>query len=1350
MHLFYTLVLALSVVPIPSISAGPTCASKRAKTAAACTESWGWPGFVKGTNPWGNVLSPSASHALSSALSSACASTASSTASGKASSVSIKASSTTVNLSSTLTVVPLMSTPLTSATLSKPTMSSPSANTVTQISPSSSSPSSSSSIRTTSSSTTNFSTPPKPSTTSSVSTSSPASSLPTSSLSVTAQDTSNSDISTYLSTHNTVRAAHGASPLSWNNTLAGAAQKWANGCVFQHSGGKLGPFGENLAAGTGSVYGITSAVQSWTNEASQYNPSSPVASHFTQVVWKATTQLGCAVQSCNGIFPSSFGPAKYFRFQSPSPSTMSANFIVVHYWLALVLRFAMLFVSIPHSVYGAITWSATPFNPAAVPLAVRTPYLSCWLAQGPGAALNDVWPSFWTNTILGWAGFVRVDNIVYSFLGAPAVQGATFSKAVQKSMEFTATQSTFVLTAGPVDLTATFLSPVEPKDLVRQSLPFSYLSLTAAPNDGNAHSVQVYTDISAEWITGDNSLTANWTTSVGDVITHQVQLVDQTEFSEISDHIQRVCLVLSIQGQPSNIDVVLQSEILNARFQSANTTYQTGQDIVVRAQFINNGVLENTEDSNFRAVSDNWPVFAFAEDLGEVTTSSSSPVVFSVGHFRDPTVEYIIANDQLQMRSPYFLTAYSTVTDAVSFFLGDFSNAVQSAKAFDSQIFTDAEMISSEYAAIVQLSVRQAFGATEITVSKNSDGTFNSSDILIFMKEISSDGNVNTVDVIFPSWPIFLYTNPELGRYLLEGLFRYQATGQYPNKYSAHDLGTTYPQAVGHNDGKDEPMPVEESGNMLIMTLSYTQATGDNFLINTYFDLLDQWTQFLINDSLIPANQISTDDFAGSLANQTNLAIKGLIGIKAMSVISGLLNDTQRESNYSSIASSYVTQWQGFAIASSGDHLTLSYGNDSSWGLSYNLYGDKLLKTNLFPQAIYDMQTAWYKTVDNAFGVPLDTRGHFISHTYTKSDWQLWTASIMSETAVRDQFVSAVQKYAADGLSNAPLGDWYETTNGGPEIFRARPVVGGHLALLLVCLTRKSNVRSPSMAPLQLFKMSCPACLPSNFPPTMSTIYHIATALRQRLTSVVEYTDIKYALYSGNPAFPTPEYRALVRNALESESDASRIQTTDKGSPLHVVHSIRPLTYPYLQDIIDMQDSDSENIVALLEKYTTLSSALALEQEEPPTPTARNLVAESGSSSSPTAVCFERQDCSPFVKSPECSSQPASEFNSGSGPSPSPSPPETKCSFCTRTFKRSFDCKRHENTHTNASPYMCLGCGNAFKRSDARTRHWKKYPSCEQLDNLRSAGKRRRKRTRDPSNSNFIEDNIRSHENATT
>ncbi|ETW83902.1 hypothetical protein HETIRDRAFT_449514 [Heterobasidion irregulare TC 32-1] len=679
------------------------------------------------------------------------------------------------------------------------------------------------------------------------------------------------------------------------------------------------------------------------------------------------------------------------------------------------------------SAYADVTWTATPFNPPSVPLAVRTPYLSVWLPQGAGTALNGAWPAFWTGNIMGWAGYVKVDGTAYNFLGAPVVSGA--SKAVQKSLTFTATQSIFVMTAGPVDLTVTFLSPVEPNDLAKQSLPFSYLALSVASNDGSSHSVQAYTDISAEWVSGDNSLVANWsTTTTGGILTHQVQLESQTIYGEVSDHIQQGAAFYST---PS----------------TSGTTYQTGQDTVVRGQFIQSGVLANTEDVKFRAISDNWPVFAFAHNLGTVSVATD-PVIFTVGHVRDPAVQYIVTGGALQDRSVYFQSQFSSVADAISSFIGDYAGALSRADQFDAQIKSDASAISANYASIVALSVRQVFGAIEITVSKDSEGRWNTDDVLVFMKEISSDGNVNTVDVIFPAWPAFLYASPALGRDLLLPLFEYQASGQYPNKWSVHDMGANYPKALGHNDGKDEAMPLEESGNMLIMALSYTQKTNDTSLITIYSSLLDQWTQFLIQEALIPANQISTDDFAGSLANQTNLAIKGIVGIRAMAEIARLLGDDTKSQNYSSIAASYVEQWQKFALSSDGKHLTLSYGNDSSWGLSYNLYADKLLKLNLFPQSIYDIQSAWYQTVSKPFGVPLDTR-----HTYTKSDWQMVAAAALSTSSsdtTRDLLIDGVHAYAATSArgNSAPFGDWYDATTGAAEGFRARPVVGGHLALV--------------------------------------------------------------------------------------------------------------------------------------------------------------------------------------------------------------------------------------------------------------------------------------------------------------
>ncbi|KAG6842509.1 hypothetical protein C0991_000035 [Blastosporella zonata] len=166
---------------------------------------------------------------------------------------------------------------------------------------------------------------PKPTT----STAAAAASTAFASSSSASDSTSSSDIQAYLSGHNTVRAQHGAVALTWSDDLASAAQSWANKCVFEHSGGSLGPYGENIAAGTGSSYNIQTAIKSWTDEVSEYDPSNPVASHFTQVVWKGTTQVGCAVQSCDGIFSASYGKAKYYVCEYSPQGNILGEFATV-------------------------------------------------------------------------------------------------------------------------------------------------------------------------------------------------------------------------------------------------------------------------------------------------------------------------------------------------------------------------------------------------------------------------------------------------------------------------------------------------------------------------------------------------------------------------------------------------------------------------------------------------------------------------------------------------------------------------------------------------------------------------------------------------------------------------------------------------------------------------------------------------------------------------------------------------------------------------------------------------------------------------------------------------------------
>lgn len=213
----------------------------------------------------------------------------------------------------------------------------------------------------------------------------------------------------------------------------------------------------------------------------------------------------------------------------------------------------------------------------------------------------------------GWEGIVRVDGTSYEVLGAASTNAniAGLKQASQKSVTTTPTQTIFTLTAGPVNVVVTFLSPVEYNDLQRQSIPLSYMLITAASNDGNSHSVQVYSDISGEWASNDVTQTITWQMAGdGGVNIWSSQLQSPTQFAENSDY-------------PTWGQAVFAA--------STSAKYASGQDTVIRNSFISSGSLGNTNDGNFRCVQCNWPVFAFAYNVGTVTSTPSAAVEFVIG-----------------------------------------------------------------------------------------------------------------------------------------------------------------------------------------------------------------------------------------------------------------------------------------------------------------------------------------------------------------------------------------------------------------------------------------------------------------------------------------------------------------------------------------------------------------------------------------------------------------------------------------------------------------------------------------------------------------------------------------------
>lgn len=676
----------------------------------------------------------------------------------------------------------------------------------------------------------------------------------------------------------------------------------------------------------------------------------------------------------------------------------------------------------------------SPIRPPAVPLVVRNPYVSTWQCSdvAPGT-----WSTFWNGNVKALTGIARIDGSSYIFFGAPGGIGTT-QVMTQTQLEVTPTQSRYVFEAGGVTLYLTFLSPVEASDIQRLSMPFGYLIAQAQANDGKAHTVNLYFDISGEWAHGTSSTLINWgiqqvAHSGGNLATFTVTPSSPTVLAETNDYPSWGQAVWSTASQ-------------------SNLTYQSGSDVTVRSQFVSQGTLNNTMDSNMpRAINNNWPVFAFNFALGPLSGQLTGPIVLALGHVRQPAVSY-----QGSQIAPLWQSYWSNWQSMLAFFYDDAAAALTRANTLDASI-TGAAVAAggAHYAALCTLATRQALGGTELVNT--------SSTPWLFLKEISSDGNVSTVDVIYPCFPILYYLNPSLLNLIMAPIFHYVESGLWPQTFCVHDLGSSYPNANGHNDGGGENMPVEETSNMLIMAAAYVQQASSSdaaSFSNAHYRVLKQWADYLNApnggnpsrpNALDPLFQNQTDDFTGSIAHSTNLALKGIIAIGAMSIIAQAAGKSSDQQFYSSTARSLIAQWAQLGQDPGQAHLDIAYNESDTasgtglgtYSLKYNAFSDKLLGLSLVSSSVLQEEASWYQGQEQEYGIPLDSR-----HTYTKSDWELWTAASTDTLSLRQFLIDALYRFYNTSRSRVPTTDWYDTISDTQNGFQARPVVGGFFTLL--------------------------------------------------------------------------------------------------------------------------------------------------------------------------------------------------------------------------------------------------------------------------------------------------------------
>ncbi|GFF24109.1 uncharacterized protein C16H5.12c [Aspergillus lentulus] len=633
-------------------------------------------------------------------------------------------------------------------------------------------------------------------------------------------------------------------------------------------------------------------------------------------------------------------------------------------------------------------------------------------------------PQFWTGQDLGWSIMVRVDGQTYSLMGVKE-PGEGVQPAVVHTAEYTATHSVFTASAGTVMVTLDFFSPVSPSNYLRQSLPFSYLTVSVSGTSAN--SVQVFSSIDGRW-TGVSEGAVCEFDDAGSTAMFSLKVEDATLYAESSD--------MATWGETIFASRPTASSMLS---------FASGNGDRVRSQFVKTGGLAaggqqcKSED-----------VVALSHELGVVT--GDQKVTFAVGYVRQKAINYLG-----KAYTGYYRAKYPDTYEAVTYFLDDYSDALSESLILDQKLSTTAKSVAGQkYADIVALSTRQAYGGIDLTIPND---TLDTSEVLAFIKELSSDGNVNTVDVIMPAFPIYWVMDPDYIRLLLEPMMKYLAAGRWHRPYVIHDMGSHYPNAVGHDDQQAEPMPIEECGNLMVLTLAYVRATGDEAWATQYFDILKGYADYLVENGIDIAEQLSSNDAAGPLANETNLAIKAAVGLKAFGELTGL-------TQYSNIADSRADLLfvQGLGTDEQKTHFVLQYPDKpSSWKTPYNLYPDVLLSLGTFAKEVHQMSSTFFRSVRGEYGVPLDSR-----QDWAKSDWNMWLAGTLDDST-RSEFIDDLWAFMTNGQHNWPFSDRYITTSakgntpGVPVLCRARPTVGGHFAVLALEGPRSLQVRLPEL-----------------------------------------------------------------------------------------------------------------------------------------------------------------------------------------------------------------------------------------------------------------------------------------------
>ena len=592
----------------------------------------------------------------------------------------------------------------------------------------------------------------------------------------------------------------------------------------------------------------------------------------------------------------------------------------------------------------------------------------------------------WTGKPQPITGVVYVDGDPYTFMGK---FGGVWPME-QTGLEITACSTLYTFAGAGITLRAEFTSPLLTDDLDIASRPVSYLRLTAASADGASHEIRFVIDM-------DDSICLN----------------EKYQYPTVFSLLNEPGITGGSLGASEQHVLNRSGDDLRIDWGYAYLATNAPGATVKTVERFRNGVAEHDKLRLDIPGCDVLVAFAYDD-------------IRSIQYFGENLTSYWNRNGK-------------TVQTAIKEAFADY----EALKARCDRLGEDlrAKCENEQYYELVTLAYRQAVAAHKIAVDLNGE-------VLFISKECFSNGCAATVDVTYPSIPLFLLYNPELVHGMLRPVFRFADSDGWRFDFSPHDAGQ-YPlvngQVYGENTSEENQMPVEECGNMLItVTATALAAKRTDFALEHWQDL-EKWTGYLIKYGLDPKNQLCTDDFAGHLAHNCNLGLKAIMGIAAFGVLNRLTGKPEAAEKYTAMARDMAAQW--IEKAKDDENVyRLAFDRPGTWSMKYNAVWDRIFGTEIFPADAFDAEIENHIANHmNPYGLPLDNRS-----TYTKSDWLMWTAAMAKDEAQFNALVDSLWRAYHESDSRVPLTDWYFTDTALQRGFQNRTVQGGLFIKLLM------------------------------------------------------------------------------------------------------------------------------------------------------------------------------------------------------------------------------------------------------------------------------------------------------------